>query len=295
MIFLNRMCGKHKIKIFIIATLFLFSYGAHRAQAAIKDTDVDGLSDEAETSRYHTNPLVFDTDGDGRGDGDEILDGTDPLDGQSSVLATLSKPDPGLLGNPEKFTWYLGRASGILAFILLSSVVIFGLVISSRAFGNFVPGALAYEAHRFVAWLALGTVILHFSSFFFDNFLKLSIVEALVPFVLVRDMKTVAGFNLGKAAALGIVAFYGILILIFTSEWRAKMSLKVWRSIHYTSFATYVLFLAHGFTAGTDSREWWMRALYAASLSVVLLMILIRIISRNIVPAWRNLRARKTA
>jgi methionine sulfoxide reductase heme-binding subunit len=286
------MNGKHKIFIVSFAALLVFSLGAHFAEAAIKDSDADGLSDDAEINQYHTNPQVFDTDGDGRGDGDEIIEGTNPLDKESSRIAELSAPDPGILGSPQKFAWYLGRASGILAFILLSGVVIFGLIISSRAFINVVPGAVAYEAHRFIAWLALATIILHFSSFFFDDFLRLRVVEAFVPFILSRELKTALGFDIGNAAALGIISFYLIIILVLTSEFRAKMSAKVWRRIHYISFIAYSLFLLHGLMSGTDSREWWMRALYSLSASIVALFVLARIIFRTLVPKWKAWRLR---
>jgi len=43
------------------------------------DTDDDGLSDAAE-SNLETNPALVDTDGDATGDGQEMVDGTDPLD-----------------------------------------------------------------------------------------------------------------------------------------------------------------------------------------------------------------------
>lgn len=284
------MNGRHKIFAVLFMALLVFSLDTHFADAAIKDSDVDGLSDDAEINQYHTNPQVFDTDNDGRGDGDEILDSTDPLDKESSRIATLSAPDPGIFGSPQKFAWYLGRASGILAFILLSGVVIFGLIISSRAFIKVVPGALAYEVHRFIAWLALATIILHASSFFFDDFLRLHAVEALVPFVLSRDFKTALGFDIGNSVALGIISFYLVIILIFTSEFRAKMSAKVWRRIHYTSFIAYILFLLHGFMSGTDSEEWWMLALYGFSFSVVALLVLIRIVFRTIIPKWREWR-----
>jgi len=287
------MNGKHKILIIILAAFFTLGYSVHSVHALVKDSDVDGLSDEAETSRYHTDPQVFDTDNDGRGDGDEILDRTDPLDMESSYIAALSQPDPGIWGNPNKWAWYLGRASGILAFILLTGVVSFGLIISSRAFMKVVPGATAYEAHRFVAWLALGTVIFHFSTFFFDDFLKMRVVEALVPFAMFRELTTPAGFSLGMAVAFGTIAFYGILILVFTSQWRSKMSPKLWRALHYLSFAAYLLFVLHSFMAGTDSQEWWMKALYATSLSLVSLLVLVRIIFRNMMPAWRAWRKRK--
>ena len=118
------MSGKHNILIVSFILLFVFGCTERFAEGAIKDTDVDGLSDTAEINTYHTDPFVFDTDGDGRGDGDEILDGTDPLDKESSQIAVLTRPDPGLIGSPEKFAWYVGRASGILAFTLLTGVVV---------------------------------------------------------------------------------------------------------------------------------------------------------------------------
>lgn len=42
------------------------------------DTDKDGLFNDDETNVYGTNPNKADTDGDGRDDGQEIFDNTDP-------------------------------------------------------------------------------------------------------------------------------------------------------------------------------------------------------------------------
>jgi hypothetical protein len=44
------------------------------------DRDSDGLFDADEANVYSTNPDVPDTDGDGPDDGQEVFDGTDPLD-----------------------------------------------------------------------------------------------------------------------------------------------------------------------------------------------------------------------
>ncbi len=57
--------------------------------AATPDTDGDGLTDFGEVgfepgSATGTDPLLFDTDGDGIGDGDEVANGTDPLDPASA-------------------------------------------------------------------------------------------------------------------------------------------------------------------------------------------------------------------
>ena len=80
----------------------------------IKDTDGDGISDDAEVSVYHTDPLTYDTDGDGVGDGSEVLDGTDSLDPKSSVLLALSGTYRGILeGNTP--LWYFGLSGNIVA------------------------------------------------------------------------------------------------------------------------------------------------------------------------------------
>ena len=49
------------------------------------DRDWDGLYDDDETDVYGTNPDVYDTDGDGFGDGEEIYYGGDPLSAGSSA------------------------------------------------------------------------------------------------------------------------------------------------------------------------------------------------------------------
>jgi len=54
--------------------------GAVPARAVQRsDRDGDGLYDDDETNVYGTNPDVYDTDGDGVGDGEEVYLGTDPL------------------------------------------------------------------------------------------------------------------------------------------------------------------------------------------------------------------------
>lgn len=63
------------------------------------DRDFDGLYDDDETSVYGTNPDIYDTDGDGSGDGEEIYYGTAPLDPNSRVNVVGDGNDLGL-GDP---------------------------------------------------------------------------------------------------------------------------------------------------------------------------------------------------
>ena len=257
------------------------------SSAAILDTDLDNLTDESESTVYHTDPAVFDTDSDGVGDGEEVVSGTNPVDPRSSRLSDLVRPDVGILGNKDQWPWYFGRATGLLAFVLLTLGVVYGLVMSSRAFQKVISGSVSYELHRTLSWVALGAVLLHVGSFFFDDFLNIRFIEAVVPGALKRDFPSALGFDMGLAVAFGIAGLYFMIILLLTSEFRAKISQRVWRRTHYVSFFAYMTFIAHGFMAGSDSGETWVRAMYIISFSLVSLLVGVRIVSRTLLPKWR--------
>src|ERR1041385_7037610 len=55
------------------------TFGAFLILGTPEDDDLDGLTSAYEQLVSKTNPLLWDTDGDGRGDGWEVLLGTDPL------------------------------------------------------------------------------------------------------------------------------------------------------------------------------------------------------------------------
>ncbi len=260
------MSGNHNLKKLLFTFIVLGSVLATPAQASVKDTDADGLTDQAEQSVYLTDPANPDTDGDGTTDSTEILRGTNPLYAEYATHTSerlLDATEPSL-------AWYIGRASGIVAFILLTIVVVNGLLMTTRLVFTLFPPALNYDMHRFFSHMAWIAVVGHFVSFFFDSYFRLTIAEALIPFFLVREFSSHLGYDLRWAVGIGVVALYGILALVITSELKGRgISLKKWRALHYSSFLTYLLFLGHGYFAGSDSRSWWMLWLYGLSATLV--------------------------
>ncbi len=239
--------------------------------AQTADTDFDGLSDADETSVYYTDPNNPDTDADGVSDGTEIQEKTDPLDEKSSLLSNSA--------TKFMWTWYLGRASGIVAFLLFSAVVIYGLLMSTGMSAK-LGIVSSYESHRFLSWMALTSTVVHFTSFFFDDFVKLSPLEAFVPFLFDRDFLSVGGYDLHLSVAFGVIALYLGFLVAITAEFRMNIAPKMWRKIHYTAFAFYILMVLHGFFSGSDSNAWWMRTMYIASVSVVFFLVMFRIFAR---------------
>ncbi len=111
----------------MVGAVFLLAHPV-QAYAEVKDTDLDGLSDQSEISIYHTDPNLFDTDGDGIGDGQEILDGTNPLDPKSSRIASIVASDRGSSFDRAQYIRSFGPASGIFAILFLVGFSIFDVV-----------------------------------------------------------------------------------------------------------------------------------------------------------------------
>ncbi len=58
--------------------------------AVLFDTDADGLGDGDELMQYHTDPLLADTDGDGVADGDEAELGSDPTKEETAFATSVN-------------------------------------------------------------------------------------------------------------------------------------------------------------------------------------------------------------
>lgn len=264
---------KYKLLIFPILFLSFFIFSKVNAENIIKDSDYDGLSDTIEVGKYKSDPFKADSDNDGYSDFVETKYNTDPRDDRSKPLVDKNNINV----DSSKYYWLFSRASGVTAFILLSIGICFGMGISSRSAYKVFKPPIALETHNTISIIALVAVILHAGALLFDSYFYLKIQEALVPFLLERNFKSELGYDFKFAIGLGIIAFYLITVLVITSVYRAKMSLRLWRKIHYTSFVTYILFVIHGIVSGTDSKALWMQLIYLASISGFILMFLIRI------------------
>lgn len=86
------------------ALVALLSVGGFGIASARTDSDGDGLFNQDETSVYHTNPNVADTDGDGVSDGEEVYLGTNPL-AADAPAASADRDGDGLFDTDESKTY----------------------------------------------------------------------------------------------------------------------------------------------------------------------------------------------
>ena len=77
--------------------------------------------------------------------------------------------------------WILARSSGLLAYALLTSSVLAGLVLKARPFGAALKAATVTDIHRFLAMLGLGAVLAHASALVLDSTVHIGIGSLLCP------------------------------------------------------------------------------------------------------------------
>jgi methionine sulfoxide reductase heme-binding subunit len=138
--------------------------------------------------------------------------------------------------------WLVARAAGLVAFGVLTLSVWLGLAMSTRLLGPRRQQALM-GWHRVLAGTGLAMLGLHVGALLFDPVVHFTPLSALVPFTAPWRPAAVAG---------GVVAGWLMVVLTVSFRLRRYIGQRVWRRLHYASFAAFVLALAHALASGTD-------------------------------------------
>jgi DMSO/TMAO reductase YedYZ heme-binding membrane subunit len=156
--------------------------------------------------------------------------------------------------------WILARASGLLAYGLLTSSVLAGLVLKARPFGAALKAVAVADLHRFLAMLGLGFIALHASALVLDSTVRVSVAALFVPgLVPYRPLWS----------ALGVLAAELMLLVYASSALRRRIGVRAWRRLHWATYAVFALASVHGLAAGTDGGRLWALALYGGAVGAV--------------------------
>jgi sulfoxide reductase heme-binding subunit YedZ len=174
-------------------------------------------------------------------------------------------------------TWYVARASGMVAFALLTTTIVLGLVMSGRARLRRWPRFAVEDVHRFASLLTWSFVGIHALALLADSYLPFSILDLIIPGAApYRPLPT----------ALGVVAAELLGALAVANLLRWRIPYRVWRRTHYLNFVVWLLALGHGVTSGSDSDTTWALAIYVAAASVVAGLTAWRVLSTRSASAW---------
>jgi len=168
----------------------------------------------------------------------------------------------------QELWWYTVRATGLVAWLLVTLAVVWGLLLSlrqipaSRRSGLPRP-AWMLDLHRFLGGLALVFTGVHVLAIMADSYVQFGLVEVLVPFTSTWHP---------AAVAWGIVGFYLLVAVEVTSLLRRRLSKRLWRATHFLSFPLFALTTVHALAAGTDRATLPLRlGIIAAAVAVTVL------------------------
>jgi sulfoxide reductase heme-binding subunit YedZ len=156
--------------------------------------------------------------------------------------------------------WYVTRASGIVALVLLTSTMVLGLTTSARARARNWPGFAHQELHRRVSLIAMVFLGIHVLTSILDTYVDIGWLSILVPFT-----SSYSRFWVG----MGTVALDLMAAVFVSSLLRSRLKPGTWRGIHWLAFGCWPVALAHTFGMGTDSGEPWVIALGASCVLAV--------------------------
>jgi predicted ferric reductase len=176
----------------------------------------------------------------------------------------------------ESSYWYVTRASGFISLVLFSVSFALGLLTAGRVWSPNWPRFVTESLHRSMSLVAVCMVVVHVTTILFDRYVKISVVDTVVPFV-----SAYLPFWVG----LGAIAFDVIIALILTSLLRTRLSRFWWRAVHWLAYLGWPVALAHTIGIGTD--RLWVLGVVAASVFMVLAAGVYR------VAGWRRVAVRR--
>lgn len=139
--------------------------------------------------------------------------------------------------------WFATRSTGIIAMLLLTLSVVFGIITAGNWASNRWPRLVNQGLHRSISLLTVVFLGIHIATTVIDGYVPISVADAFIPFA--TSYKTLW-------VGLGVTAFDLILALAITGVLRSRINPRAWRLIHWTSYAAWVLAMVHAVTTGTD-------------------------------------------
>jgi sulfoxide reductase heme-binding subunit YedZ len=157
--------------------------------------------------------------------------------------------------------WALGRGTGVVALVLFTIALVLGVLARS---GRPVPWLGRFgtsDLHRTAALTGTGLIVVHIGTLYLDPFAQLRLVDVVLPFL---------GAYKPLWLGLGTLAFDLLGVITVVSLLRHRLGPRVFKSVHWATYALWPTALLHALGNGTDAGSGWFRALAVVCISAVL-------------------------
>jgi sulfoxide reductase heme-binding subunit YedZ len=184
----------------------------------------------------------------------------------------MTPPIVATVGHGYTSLWYLTRATGLVALVLLTATVVLGIVSSVGWTTERWPRFLSQSVHRNLSLFCLALIAIHVVTTVADGYVPIGFLDAIVPFRTPYRPLWV-GF--------GALALDMLLAVAITSGLRRRIGTRAWRNVHWLAYVCWPIALLHGMGSGTDTR-----------LSVALFVNVVCVVSIVGAVGWRLITGR---
>jgi sulfoxide reductase heme-binding subunit YedZ len=156
--------------------------------------------------------------------------------------------------------WYASRATGIVALLLLTAVLVLGILVNRQGRLPGLPRFAVTNLHRNISLLAVAFIVVHVLTAVLDTFVSIPLVSGVIPFA--------SGYE-RLWLGLGAISFDLMLAMIITSLVRGHLNRILWRTIHLLAYLSWPVAFAHSIGSGKDLQQGWLLDLSVACALIV--------------------------
>jgi len=172
--------------------------------------------------------------------------------------------------------WLAARATGVVALLLLTAQIVFGLVLShphNKTTWKLSKRIFPWHDHLWVFVMAF--LVVHIASLLADPKSGIDLAGVFVP-----------GMSQYRSSpvALGTFALYAFLVTAITARYTKLLPAGLWLSLHRLALVIFAFSWLHGILAGTDS----------TALEVVYVGMAVAVTAAGAYRYWAAKRARPT-
>jgi sulfoxide reductase heme-binding subunit YedZ len=164
--------------------------------------------------------------------------------------------------------WYLTRATGAAALVLLTVSLVLGVVNVQRFTTKRSPRFVVDGWHRTTSLLVCVLLVVHIATTVLDGYAPIGLADVVIPF---------GGAYRPLWLGFGALAFDLLLAVIVTSLLRARIGVRTWRFVHWFAYACWPIALIHGLGTGSDVHAGWLVWVSLACTAAVVLAVIARL------------------
>jgi DMSO/TMAO reductase YedYZ heme-binding membrane subunit len=160
--------------------------------------------------------------------------------------------------------WYISRATGVVALLLMTAVLLLGLLVSRQGKLPGLPRFAVSGLHRNLSLIAVVFVVIHVLTAVFDGYVDIPVLSAIVPLSSPYERLWLA---------LGAVSFDLSLAIVVTSLLRTRIGRRTWKGVHWLAYLSWPIAWLHSYGSASDMKSGWLFLLAIADLLVVVVAV----------------------